>query len=332
MMHRVAINGLGRIGRCTLKILMEQPELDLVACNDLVPLDNLAYLLRHDSVYGTYGRTVASEEGVLRVGGQEMRAFHERRPEDLPWGDLGIDIVFDCTGVFRTREALAPHLAAGAGHVILSAPAKDPEVPTVVFGVNELDGFPDVVSTASCTTNCIAPVVEVLDRRYGLTKATMTTIHAFTASQATVDGPASQYRRGRTASVNFIPTSTGAARAAAQVLPQLEGRFDGVAIRGPVAAGSLADIVAVTRERVTTDELREAFREEAKGPRYLGIMGVTEEPIVSSDIVGDGRASVVDLGEINVTGGDLVKVMSWYDNEWGYASQMVRYAVSAIGT
>ncbi len=326
-MAKVAINGLGRIGRAALKIILDAPELELVALNDLLPADNLAYLLRYDSVYGRYHRPVCGGGKSLAVGDREYRFSSEADPAKLPWRDLGVEIVFECTGVFRTKDQLQKHLQAGARHVILSAPEKSGEVPTVVPGVNVPEGLPELITCASCTTNCIAPVVEVVGRRIGVRKATMTTIHAYTSSQSIVDGPKKKWRRGRAAAANFVPTSTGAAKATTRVLPQYKGKFDGVAVRGPVAAGSLADIVLITERPTSVEEVNTLFREEAGSERYKGILGVCEDPIVSSDIIGDDRASVLDLTMTQVVDGDLLKVMSWYDNEWGYSAQMVREAV-----
>lgn len=236
--------------------------------------------------------------------------------------------MLECTGVFTEKEDLRKHLEAGAGHVILSAPTKSEEVPTIVHGVNDPEGNSlHMISCASCTTNCITPVVEIMGRRIGLKKAIMTTIHAYTASQGVVDGPSKKIRRGRAAAANFVPTSTGAAIATTRALPQYTGRFDGVAVRGPVPAGSLADIVFLTERETSVEEVNRIFQEEADSARYRGILGVSEDPIVSSDIIRDPRASIVDLGMTQVVDGDLVKVMSWYDNEWGYASQMVRETV-----
>ncbi len=327
-MARVAINGLGRIGRAAFKIILDTPELELVAVNDIVPVDNLAYLLKYDTVYGRYEKTVEVDGDNLVVGGKKYKVFSEKDPVQLPWGDLGIDIVFECTGVFTRREDLEKHLQAGAKYAILSAPSKSEEVITVVHGVNKPeDGSVQIISCASCTTNCITPVVEVMGRRIGVKKAIMTTIHAYTSSQGIVDGPNKRLRRGRAGAANFVPTSTGAAIATTRALPQYEGKFDGVAVRCPVAVGSLADIVFLTERETTVEEVNRIFKEESESERYKGILGVSEDPIVSSDIIKDPRASIVDLGMTQVVDGDLVKVMSWYDNEWGYTSQMVKEAV-----
>ncbi|MFO7893623.1 MAG: type I glyceraldehyde-3-phosphate dehydrogenase [Longimicrobiales bacterium] len=323
---RVAINGLGRIGRATLKMLMDAPDLELVAANDLVPLDNLAYLLNYDTVYGRYEKRVSAGEDTLDIDGHTLRMFSEKDPERLPWEDLGIDLVLECTGVFTNREGLEKHLAAGAERAILSAPAKDDGVEWVVYGVNTPSSDARMVTCASCTTNCIAPVVEVMDRRIGIAKSTMTTIHAYTSSQEIVDGPHKKLRRGRAAAANLVPTSTGAAKATTKVLTELEGRFDGAAVRGPVPVGSIADIVLVTDRETSVEEVNGIFEEESRTDRYNGILGAVHDPLVSSDIIRDPRASIVDLEMTQVVGGDLVKVMSWYDNEWGYSAQMVRTA------
>ena len=329
---KVAINGLGRIGRATFKILLDTPELELVGTNDLIPVDNLAYLLKYDTVYGRYDKKVSHQTGQIDVEGQIYPVFSEKDPSRLPWKKLGVDIVFECTGVFRKTAELKKHLEAGAKHVILSAPAKDPEMATIVHGIGSNDINPQILSCASCTTNCVAPVVEIVGRRIGMEKATMTTIHAYTSSQTIVDGPRNKWRRGRAAAANFVPTSTGAAKVTTRVLPDYENRFDGVAVRGPIPVGSLADIVFLTSRDATPEELNAIFEEESQTPRYKGILGVTKDPIVSSDIIKDPRASIVDLTMTQVVDGNLAKVMSWYDNEWGYSNQMVRKAVAMAGT
>jgi glyceraldehyde 3-phosphate dehydrogenase len=329
-MGRVAINGMGRIGRATFKIALEKPELEILAVNDLVPVDNLAYLLRYDTVYGRYRREVQADHDTLIVDGKRYRVFSEKDPAQLPWKELDIDVVFECTGVFTRKEDLEKHIFAGAQHVILSAPAKGNDVITVVHGVNVPGGAVEIISCASCTTNCITPVVEIMGRRIGIKKAIMTAIHAYTASQAIVDGPNKKWTRGRAAAANFVPTSTGAAKATTRVLPQYDGKFDGVAVRGPVPAGSLADIIFVTERETSVDEVNGVFREESESGRYAGILGVTEDPIVSSDVLEDSRASLVDVAMTRVVDGDLVKVMAWYDNEWGYANQMVREGMRMV--
>jgi glyceraldehyde 3-phosphate dehydrogenase len=332
-MTRVAINGFGRIGRAVFKILDDTPGLEVVAVNDVAAPEDLAYLLQYDSVYGRYEKPIRVENGDFVVQGVRYAVTAKRDLEDLPWRRLGVKIVFECTGAFNRRSDLEKHIGAGAAHVILSAPSKDGDVVTVVHGVNTNDGEASIISCASCTTNCIAPVAEIMDRRIGVRKATMTTVHAYTSSQGIVDAPGRKdRRRGRAAAVNLVPTSTGAARATTLALPQYEGRFDGVAVRAPVPVGSIADIVFLTARRTTVEEVNQIFREEAESQRYQGILGVSEEPLVSSDIIQDRRASVIDLAMTQVVDGDLVKVMSWYDNEWGYASQLVREARQFAGT
>jgi glyceraldehyde 3-phosphate dehydrogenase len=326
-MARVAINGLGRIGRAAFKIVLDNSELQIGAVNDLVALDNLAYLLKYDTVYGRYEKTVEHRENMLVIDDQEYRVFNEKDPARLPWGELDIDVVFECTGVFRDLEGLEKHIQAGAKHVILSAPGKGEDMPMVVHRVNEPEVPPRIISCASCTTNCITPVVEIMGRHFDVKKAMMTTIHAYTSSQAIVDSPRSKWRRGRAGAANFVPTSTGAAKATTKALPQYEGRFDGVAVRGPVPVGSLADMVFLVDRQTNSDKVNEIFREESQTDRYHGILGVSEDPIVSSDIIKDPRASIVDLTMTQIVDGDMVKVMSWYDNEWGYTNQMVREAI-----
>jgi glyceraldehyde 3-phosphate dehydrogenase len=326
-MTRVAINGLGRIGRAALKIILDTPQLELAAVNDIVPAENIAYLLKYDTVYGRYEKPVESDGENLIIDDTAIRYFHEKDPARLPWSSLGVDIVLECTGVFTKREDLEKHIQAGAQYVILSAPTKSEDVVTVVHGVNTVDGNTNIIACASCTTNCITPVVEIIGRRIGVQKAIMTTVHAYTASQAIIDGPNKRFERGRAGAANFVPTSTGAAMATAKALPQYEGLFDGIAVRGPVAVGSLADIVLVAERKTSVEEINQVFVEEAASDRYRGIVGVTDDPIVSSDIIKDPRASIIDLGMTRVVDGDLVKILSWYDNEWGFTNQMVRQVV-----
>lgn len=329
-MARVAINGMGRIGRAAFKILRDSPELELVAVNDIVPIDNIAYLLKYDSVYGRYDETVEAGQSQLIVGGDSIPYYSERDPAQLPWGELEVDVVFECTGVFTSAEDLKKHVQAGAEYVILSAPTKSEEIPTVVHGVLTPDGNPQVISCASCTTNSITPVVEVIGRRVGIKKAIMTTIHAYTSSQAIVDSPAKKVRRGRAGAANLVPTTTGAAIATTKALPQYSGRFDGVAVRAPVPVGSISDIVFLTERDTSVEEVNQILTEEADSDRYRGILGVSSDPLVSTDIIGDPRAAIIDLEMTQVVDGDLVKVMSWYDNEWGYSNQMVREAARLV--
>jgi glyceraldehyde 3-phosphate dehydrogenase len=319
---------LGRIGRAAFKILLETPELNLRAVNDLNAADDLAYLLNYDTVYGRYPKKICAVPNGLRVDEKTYPVFREQDPARLPWQKLGIDIVLECTGMFNQLPDLQRHLTAGAKTVILSAPAKSPEIATMVHRVNTKDGpTTGVISCASCTTNCITPVVEIMGRRIGVEKAIMTTIHAYTATQAIVDRPNKKRRRGRAAAANLIPSSTGAAVATTKALPQYAGKFDGVAVRVPLPIGSLADLVFLTSRSTTVEEVNTMFTEEANSDRYCGVLGVTDEPLVSSDIIQDPRASIVDLDLTQVVDGNLVKVMSWYDNEWGYTSQMIKEAV-----
>jgi len=332
-MTRIAINGLGRIGRAAFKQIIDDGALELAAVNDLVPAEELAYLLKYDSVYGRYARDVRAQSGRLVVNGQSFVALSEKNLDKLPWRDLAVDIVLECTGVFTHEADLKRHAQAGAKFVILSAPLKGgDDVPTVVHGVNTADGSASIISCASCTTNCITPVIEILGRRLGILKATMTTIHAYTASQALVDRPSKDRRRGRAAAANLVPASTGAAKATIKALPEYHGKFDGVAIRAPVPVGSIADIVCLVGRSTSVDEVNSIFREEAESARYRDIVGVSDEAIVSTDIIQDPRASIIDCTLTHVVDGDLVKVMSWYDNEWGYAAQLVREAKAVART
>ena len=333
MAVNVAINGLGRIGRAALKLILDTPELELVAVNDIGSLENMAYLTKYDTVYGRYERDVEAVDGTLLVDGEPIRYLSERDPARLPWSDLGVELVFECTGLFTKQEDASKHIEAGATWVILSGPTSSVDVPTVVHGVNRPGGGTSIISCASCTTNSITPVVEVLNRHFGVEKALLTTIHAYTATQAIVDSPGhtKDFRRGRAAAANFVPASTGAAIATTKALPEMRGRFDGVAVRGPVAVGSISDLVFLLGRETTAEEINASLREEAASERYREVLGVTEEPLVSSDIVGDSRASVIQLDMTRVVGGDLAKVMCWYDNEWGFTNQMVREALQDLG-
>ena len=328
MSTKVAINGLGRIGRAILKLSIDEPSFEVVAVNDVVGVENLAYLLRFDTVYGRYSKPVVIDNGDLVVAGRKLRTLTNRDPLELPWEELGIDLVFECTGALAGREDLEKHLRAGARIVLVSAPSKDGDVETVVHGVNVPGGTPSIISCASCTTNCITPIVEIIGRRIGFKKAVMTTVHAYTASQSVVDGPSKHFRRGRAAGANLVPATTGAARATTRALPEYAGLFDGIAVRAPIPVGSIADITFVTSRRTSVDEVNQVFVDEAQTKRYAGVLGVSRDPLVSSDVVGDPRASIIDLELTKVIDGDLVKVMSWYDNEWGYANQMLREALS----
>ena len=326
-MLKVGINGLGRIGRAVLKIVLDNPDMQLVGINDLVPVENLAYLLKYDTVYGRYEKEIKFDDDNLLIAGSKYPVSNEKEPNKLPWKDLGVDVVFECTGIFTNSEGLKKHIEAGAKYAILSAPAKSDDIGTVVYGVNSSEEGEKIISCASCTTNCITPVVEVIDRRLGVKKAMMTTIHAYTSSQGIVDSPANKMRRGRAGAANLVPTSTGAAQATTKVLTGLKGKFDGVAVRAPVPIGSIADIVFLTEKSTSLDEIKKIFKEEAATDRYKGVLVVSEEELVSTDIIQNPAASIVDLPMTQVVDGDMVKIMAWYDNEWGYANQMVREAL-----
>jgi glyceraldehyde 3-phosphate dehydrogenase len=330
-MPNVAINGLGRIGRAALKVLLDSDGIDLVAVNDIASIDNLAYLLRYDTVYGRYDREIEIEADAFVIDGRRIRVLAERDPAHLPWRELKVDLVLECTGVFTHEEDLKKHVQAGASFVILSAPTKSDSIPTVVHGVNRPDGSAQIISCASCTTNCITPVLEIARRRLDVQRAIMTTVHAYTATQQLVDAPSSDFRRGRAGAANLVPASTGAAIAATRAVPELRGLFDGIAIRAPIPVGSIADIVIVTGRTTSVDEVNDVFEEEAQTPRYQHILGTSRDPLVSSDIIGDPRAAVVDLPLTRVVDGTLVKIMAWYDNEWGFTHQMIREGRAALG-
>jgi glyceraldehyde 3-phosphate dehydrogenase len=331
MSARIAINGLGRIGRALLKLVIDEPALELVAVNDLADIENVAYLLRFDTVYGRYAKPVTVDGGGLIVAGRKLETLRLRDPSELPWKALGIDVVFECTGAFTRRQDLEKHIRAGARFVLLSAPSKDEDVATVVHGVNAPGAATSIISCASCTTNCITPIVEVIGRRIGFKKAAMTTVHAYTSSQSVVDAPSKRFRRGRAAGANLVPATTGAALATARALPEYSGRFDGIAVRAPIPVGSIADLTFVVSRDTSVEEVNRILSEEAGTARYVDVLGVSRDPLVSSDIIGDPRASVIDLELTKVIDGDLVKIMSWYDNEWGYANQLLREALAAAG-
>ena len=332
MKTRIAINGFGRIGAAAFRIAIERPELEVVAINGLGSLAMAAHLLKYDSVYGQYPKTVTTEgEDYLIVDGKKYRRFSEKDPKNIPWKEVGADIVLECTGVFLTRELASQHLTAGAKHVILSAPAKDKDIGTFVMSVNQADiGKDSISSNASCTTNCIGPVMKVMMDTFGVEKAMMTTIHSYTADQNLVDGThKGDLRRARSAGLNIIPTSTGAARAFGRTMPVYQGKFDGFALRVPTPAGSLSDMTMMTKKTVTVEEVNQALTDAANSTVYKGILAVTNEPIVSHDIIGRSESSIVDLALTLVVDGNLVKVVSWYDNEFGYAHRLVDMAVEA---
>ncbi len=326
---KLAINGFGRIGRPVLKIAVENPEVEIVAINDLGNLENLAYLLKYDTAYGVYPHDVEIKDGNLIVGGKEIKVFAEKNPANLPWGDLEIDVVAECTGVFKDREGAKGHLEAGAKKVVISAPTKDDSIKTVVIGCNDdkIEDSDTILSMASCTTNCIAPMAKVLDDNFGVEKSLMTTVHSYTSTQNLVDGPNDKDpRRGRAAAQNIVPSTTGAAIAAAKTLPQLEGIFDGMALRVPSLVGSVSDLVAVLKKETAEEEINAAFEKAAEGD-LKNIMQVTWEPLVSHDIVESSYSCIVQTDLTKVIGGNLVKMVGWYDNEWGYSNRLVELAV-----
>ncbi|WP_030542479.1 type I glyceraldehyde-3-phosphate dehydrogenase [Streptomyces albus] len=327
MTVRVGINGFGRIGRNYLRSALGRTDdttpVEVVAINDIAPTATLAHLLEYDSTYGRLGRPVAHDDDSITVDGHRIAVTAERDPAELAWAEHGVDIVIEATGRFRTREEIARHLKAGARKVLLSAPGKDVDA-TIVMGVNETDYDPErheIVSNASCTTNCVVPMVKVLHERFGIVKGLMTTIHGYTNDQSVLDSPHKDLRRARTAAVSIIPTSTGAARAVGLVLPELAGVLDGIAVRVPVEDGSLTDLALVLRRETTAEEINEAFAEAAEGA-LAGVLRVSTAPIVSRDIVGDPASCVVDA-PLTQARGELVKVFGWYDNEWGYSNRLL---------
>lgn len=324
-MKRIAINGFGRIGRASLKVILKTTDLEVIAVNDLMSIENAAYLFKYDSVYGVHEGEVSFDDNHLLINDRKIQYLSQKDPAQLPWKDLAIDAVIESTGFFTLREDAEKHIHAGAKHVVISAPTKSKETPTVLHGVNRADGKTDVFSCASCTTNNIGPVLEIIDRRIGIRKAVLNTIHAYTASQSLVDAPAKRdLRAGRAAAVNLVPASTGATVAATRVLPQLEGKFDGLAIRTPVPAGSISDITFVTARNTAVEEINKILTEESHTDRYRKVLSVSDQPLVSSDILKSSYASIVDLNMTRVVDGDLVKIMAWYDNEWGFTNQMIR--------
>lgn len=326
-MKKVAINGFGRIGRNAFKIAFERNDLEIVAINDLTDNKTLAHLLKHDSSYGDYSHDVGYDDNSLTVNGQRIQTFAEADPAKLPWGDLGVDVVIESTGFFVDPAKARAHIdPAGAKRVVISAPAKGEGADTIVLGVNDenlKEGITEVVSNASCTTNCIAPVMAVLEDVFGVEKAMMTTVHSYTASQRLQDAPAKDLREARAAAENIVPTTTGASKATALVLPSLKDRFGGLSVRVPTPVVSLSDITFVSKRDVTVDEVNRAFKEAASQPYYQGILTVTEEELVSSDFRGNSHSCIVDLPLTAVIDGNLVKVVAWYDNEWGYSNRLV---------
>jgi glyceraldehyde 3-phosphate dehydrogenase (phosphorylating) len=321
---RVGINGFGRIGRNFLRAQLDQDDFEIVAANDLGDAHTMAHLLKHDSVLGTLDLPVEARDDAIRVGEHEIKLLSERDPADLPWADLGVDVAIESTGLFTKRPDAEKHLQAGAKKVVISAPATDPDL-TLVLGVNDREYDPDqhhIVSNASCTTNCVAPVAKILHEAYGIERGFMTTIHAYTNDQQVLDLPHKDLRRARAAAINLIPTSTGAARAIGVVLPELKGKVDGMSMRAPVPTGSIVDLVVQVGSEPTAEQVNELFRSRADTGDLEGILLYTDEPIVSTDIVHSPYSSIFDSG-LTMANGNLVKVFSWYDNEWGYSCRLV---------
>ena len=325
MSKKIAINGFGRIGRNAFKLALERDDIEVVAINDLTDTKTLAHLLKHDSTYGTYHHDVSYDDNSIFVAGKQIRVLAEKDPALLPWEEFGVDVVIEATGLFVQPEKARAHIDAGAKKVVISAPAKGEGAKFIVLGVNEheLTREDDIISNASCTTNCIAPVMAILEREFGIEKSLMTTVHSYTASQRILDAPAKDLREARSAAENIVPTTTGAAIATAKVIPSLVGKFDGLSVRVPTAVVSLSDITAVLKRNTTKEEINEVFKRAAADPFYQGILTVTEEPLVSTDFRGNSHSSIVDLELTNVVGGNLVKIVAWYDNEWGYSNRLV---------
>lgn len=332
MKTRVAINGFGRIGRSAFKIAFDRADLDIVAINDLTDTRTLAHLLKHDSNYGAYQEDVSFDDTHLIVAGQRIQVLAEKDPTRLPWKEFEVDVVIESTGFFTKHDQLKMHLTAGAKRVVLSAPEKDDtHHDTYVLGVNEQDLKPDhqIISNASCTTNCITPVMGVIESEFGIEKAMMTTVHSYTASQKLQDAPAKDLRESRNAAENIVPTTTGASIAAGLALPALKGIFGGMSVRVPTPVVSLSDFVIITKKPVTVETVNQAFKDAAKNPYYQGILDVTEEELVSSDFIGNSHSAIVDLKLTAVVAGNMLKVVAWYDNEWGYSNRLVEMVAEA---
>ncbi len=323
MAIKIGINGFGRIGRCVARIAATRSDVDVVAINDLTGADQLAYLFKYDSTHGTFAGDVSHTEDTLTINGDTMKVFAERDPSKLPWGDLGVDYVLECTGVFRKRDQAAMHLDAGAKFVLLSAPGKGVDM-TFVMGVNHgaFNTDMEIIDVASCTTNCLAPVAKVLNDTFGIVNGLMTTIHSYTNDQRLLDAPHSDFRRARAAAINMVPTTTGAAIAVTRALPELEGKLNGMAIRVPTPNASCVDLVVNLEKTVTVDTINAAMKEAANGS-LKGILGYTEDPIVSSDIIDDPHSSIFDAGATMTIGDNMAKILTWYDNEWGYSNRMI---------
>ena len=329
MAKRIAINGFGRIGRNAFKIAFNRDDIEIVAVNDLVDNKSLAHLLKYDSTYGTYGHDVSYDDDGVIVDGRHFKVLSVKNPAELPWRDLGVDVVIESTGLFVDPIKARAHIEAGAKKVIISAPAKGEGAETIVLGVNDekLETAGEIISNASCTTNCIAPVMAVLEGNFGVKKAMMTTVHSYTQDQRLLDSPHKDPRRMRSAAVNIIPTSTGASIAATETIPSLKGKFGGLSLRVPTPVVSISDFVVLLNRTTTKEEVNDVLRKAAAEPYYQGILAVTDEQLVSTDFIGDSHSSTVDLSLTDVVDGDMVKVVSWYDNEWGYSNRLVELTV-----
>ncbi|MDP2638711.1 MAG: type I glyceraldehyde-3-phosphate dehydrogenase [Candidatus Azambacteria bacterium] len=332
---KIAINGFGRIGRIFFRQVFDNPNIEIVAINDLGAIENMTYLLKYDTVYGQYDKNVKNQKAnlknILVVGEKEIRILQEKDPSKLPWKEMDIDIVIESTGVFESREKAAPHLTAGAKRVIITAPAKDDTTPTSTPNVGEEFLKNDkITSNASCTTNAATPVMAVMSANPGIKKAVLNTVHAYTASQGLVDGPDKKddFRRARAAAQNIVPSTTGAAIAATKAIPALAGKFDGISLRVPVVCGSIMDFTFIAEKQTSVEEINDIFKKAAQDEQWQGILAVTEEPLVSSDIIRNPYGSVVDLSMTKVIDGDLVKILAWYDNEWGYVSMLVKHVLA----
>lgn len=329
---KVAINGFGRIGRSAFKIAWGRNDIEVVAINDLTDTKTLAYLLKHDSNYGAYSHAVSFDDQAIIVDGKSVKVLAEKDPAALPWGDLGVDVVIESTGFFTEIDTAGKHIQAGAKRVVISGPTKSEGVDMIVLGANDdkVKGSTQIISNASCTTNSLGAVMAVLEAEFGVEKSLLTTIHSYTASQRLQDAPAKDLREGRNAAENIVPTTTGAAIAVTKALPQLEGKFDGLSVRVPTPVVSLSDVTVLLGRDATVDEINQLFRRAADADYYKGILAVTDEPLVSSDFIGNSHSGIVDLPLTKVVGGNLAKIMVWYDNEWGYSNRLVEL-VADIG-
>lgn len=334
MKTKIAINGFGRIGRNAFKIAFDRPDLEIVAVNDLADTKTLAHLLKHDSNYGEYHRNVSFDEQNIIVEDQRIKVLAEKDPAALPWKDLGVDIVIESTGLFVDPQKAKVHITAGAKKVIISAPAKGDGSTTIILGVNEeaIEKAGEIINCGSCTTNCVTPVAAILENSFGIEKAMMTTVHSYTANQRLLDAPAKDWREARNAATNIVPTITGASISVPQALPSLDGVFEGLSIRVPTPVVSILDIVVVTKRDVTVEEVNKSFKQAAADPFYQGIVAVTDEELVSSDFIGNSHSAIVDLPLTHVVGGNMVKVVAWYDNEWGYCNRLVELTADVART